>query len=748
MKAITGSMGRMWTTATFVVIGMLAILCAGCGDKGTGSGGGGQVDPPKAESDIFVVDISEETDWNYLVVADDGSSMFIEVNESTDIPTRVFLKPDKDSDSGATVFFKENGLPDKVVVDGHILYYGNFTGHKYDLAVIYPDNRIEYHFGVETDVDWDDYIKAAGLSKARGTGDWFKKWILPAALTAVTCGTAFVVKVDVALWGSCGMGVFSYVGSVTLDVIDATCKSCNTEGARLVLDLLDCKSFFSIDWTSMRDVLGAEGAMNACLSIVSRVISDPSNQDYGLTAEKITQINEAVKKIDGDSGTSPVTKPIVPGPATPAKTTFTDGLDGTIYNKVTIGSQVWMAENLNRATDGSKCYDNSPDSCAKYGKLFTWNYAMAACPAGWHLPSGAEWDTLVNYVGGASVAGTKLKSARGWNNNGNGTDDYGFTALPGGAQMNLPGSNGYFLSGGQWWSATENGASYAGKRTISGAYVNAGRSDKTLELLSVRCVLDGEGSITTYTIAFSANGGSGAAPSSQRVNAGNSITLPSGNNLAKNGYTFGGWNTNSYGTGTNYNIGSSYTPTDDITLYAKWNERAGTFFTDSRDGKRYNMVTIGSQVWMAENLNRATADSKCYNDSPDSCVRYGRLYTWDDAKAVCPAGWHLPNDAEWETLETYVGISTAGTKLKSTSGWEDYKGKSGNGTDDYGFSALPGGGGSDGVFESAGVNGSWWSATEKTDPLASMWAIGNSAEIMLGAFNYRTALLSVRCVQN
>jgi uncharacterized repeat protein (TIGR02543 family) len=74
----------------------------------------------------------------------------------------------------------------------------------------------------------------------------------------------------------------------------------------------------------------------------------------------------------------------------------------------------------------------------------------------------------------------------------------------------------------------------------------------------------------TYTVTFSANGGSGTVPS-QAVNAGSSITLPGGNGLSKSGYTFEGWNTNSSGTGATYSAGSSYTPTDDITLYAKWN---------------------------------------------------------------------------------------------------------------------------------------------------------------------------------
>jgi uncharacterized protein (TIGR02145 family) len=121
-------------------------------------------------------------------------------------------------------------------------------------------------------------------------------------------------------------------------------------------------------------------------------------------------------------------------------------------------------------------------------------------------------------------------------------------------------------------------------------------------------------------------------------------------------------------------------------------------------------VRIGNQTWMAKNLDRATTNSKCYNNSIDSCAKYGRLYNWNDAKSACPSGWHLPSDAEWTQLTDYVGgASTAGKKLKSTSGWYN----NGNGTDEYRVSALPGGiGYSDGNFGYAGYYGYWWSSTE------------------------------------
>lgn len=144
---------------------------------------------------------------------------------------------------------------------------------------------------------------------------------------------------------------------------------------------------------------------------------------------------------------------------------------------------------------------------------------------------------------------------------------------------------------------------------------------------------------------------------------------------------------------------------------------SGEYMTDSRDGQVYKTVKIGSQTWMAQNLNYETANSYCYNDSAKYCSKYGRLYNWavamDSAgmwstngkgcsnrktcsptypvRGVCPSGWHLPTKAEFETMINAVGgESTAGKILKSTSGWKDSdKGASGNGTDDYLFSALP-----------------------------------------------------------
>ena len=211
--------------------------------------------------------------------------------------------------------------------------------------------------------------------------------------------------------------------------------------------------------------------------------------------------------------------------ATPYDSTthFCDIRDSAVYAMVRIGSQTWMAENLNYeykvegASFGNCCYVNSADSCAKYGKLYTWPAAMdsastgcgygsecdadtgavqGVCPNGWHLPSRTEWDTLfaATIVGGQSVAGTALKSETGWYDGSAiyvpGTNSSGFSALPSGNR----GDNGIFYYAGRYagfWSSSENGPE--GAYTMRLSYDNAEanlRYGNKYDGFSVRCVKD------------------------------------------------------------------------------------------------------------------------------------------------------------------------------------------------------------------------------------------------------------------
>jgi uncharacterized protein (TIGR02145 family) len=173
---------------------------------------------------------------------------------------------------------------------------------------------------------------------------------------------------------------------------------------------------------------------------------------------------------------------------------------------------------------------------------------------------------------------------------------------------------------------------------------------------------------------------------------------------------------------------------------------------DSRDGQTYKTVKIGKQVWMAENMNYDIKHSYCYDNNPENCEKYGRLYTWAAANYVCPEGWHLPTKEEFETL---MSIETAGKMLKSKQGWEPYEHEfehalqDGNGIDKYGFNALPAGSRYfTGDFYSAGEYAFFWSASETNRNLVYDLYLKNLNEFAYLDFSNKGDAHSVRCLRD
>lgn len=112
-----------------------------------------------------------------------------------------------------------------------------------------------------------------------------------------------------------------------------------------------------------------------------------------------------------------------------------DERDGQTYKTVKIKDQIWMAENLKFKTEsGSWFYNNDPANGDVYGRLYTYDQVVKACPEGWRLPSLEEWDVLINAYGGMAKAGRKLKCSKpgAWFHCGDGDNESGFSALPGG----------------------------------------------------------------------------------------------------------------------------------------------------------------------------------------------------------------------------------------------------------------------------------------------------------------------------
>lgn len=274
---------------------------------------------------------------------------------------------------------------------------------------------------------------------------------------------------------------------------------------------------------------------------------------------------------------------------------FTDPRDGKNYKTVKIGVQTWMAENLNYKMKGS--YDRDiHGKRAKYGRYYEWGAAMKACPAGWHLPNRTEWKLLDLSIDGegSEYKGYKLKSTTEWKYDSyrnEGTDDYGFSAYPAGRYY-----DGNILSEKYrtwFWSSTKSKMDYW--KSIESAYVAELRYDA-------------------------------------------------------NGLDYG-----------QYVVGTGYEPIEADLGYSVRcvqnveNAESIGSFEDSRDGKKYKTTKIGEQVWMAENLNYWTGSSECYDNNSKNCDQYGRLYNFKTALKACPAGWHLPSEEEWRSLEKFIG---------------------------------------------------------------------------------------------
>ena len=230
--------------------------------------------------------------------------------------------------------------------------------------------------------------------------------------------------------------------------------------------------------------------------------------------------------------------------------------------------------------------------------------------------------------------------------------------------------------------------------------------------------------------------------------------------------------------------------TYDPSIKECFEERLYATIKDERDGQRYRIVEIGSQTWMAENLNynykqkTNTLDSSsfCYDNNLENCEKFGRLYLWSAAmdsaavfgegaatdcgnkvdcqytantvRGVCPVGWHLPTKAEWDSLvTTLVGESfgvpddSIGYALKTKSGWADGK----NGSNIAGFSAIPAGfqGNMVGFFDELNTNAYFWTSSESGKNIqARGFGLSASREDLVGKTVNRNWAISVRCVKD
>jgi uncharacterized protein (TIGR02145 family) len=172
--------------------------------------------------------------------------------------------------------------------------------------------------------------------------------------------------------------------------------------------------------------------------------------------------------------------------------TLIDSRDNTNYKTIQIGTQIWMAENLRyKIPNGSFAFDNDESIAERFGRLYDWKTAIAACPFGWHLPTNPEWDLLVDFLGGANIAGSKMKSAIGWESaNEIAVNSSGFSALGAGYRHD-DGTFGSIGANANFWSGTlvESELVWGRNLIYSSAKVNPRKYSST-NYYSVRCVKD------------------------------------------------------------------------------------------------------------------------------------------------------------------------------------------------------------------------------------------------------------------
>lgn len=162
-----------------------------------------------------------------------------------------------------------------------------------------------------------------------------------------------------------------------------------------------------------------------------------------------------------------------------------------------------------------------------------------------------------------------------------------------------------------------------------------------------------------------------------------------------------------------------------------------TEFHDSRDGKTYGTMDFNGKLWMAENLNFAMNGSSCYENQPENCEKYGRLYTWDQAMAACPKGWRLPNNADFEqiknSMEQEFGTGRAGAGLKSRS-----------------FMSVFAGDRFKEKYQLIDESNYLWSADDEGERAYDWVATTSSDDFFMGniKFALKTNGMSVRCIQD
>jgi len=521
-------------------------------------------------------------------------------------------------------------------------------------------------------------------------------------------------------------------------------------------------------------------------------------------------------------------------------------IDGNFYKTIEIGNQCWMSENLrtttyqngilipnvtnenewsNLTSGAFVFYDNDTTWKNLYGALYNWHAGVnpnGLCPSGWHVPTDVEWTLLNDFIGGTgSPNGNRLRSCRQinsplgdtcntidhprWNSDNDnwGTDDYGFSGLPGSTAFDNQFPPGFM---GFWWSSIEDGYDLCWRQTLiwnngSTGLSKAGKQNG----LSIRCLRNDQSTnIPEVETANVINLTQNSATS------GGNVTDDGGATVTSRGIC---WSTNpnptitDYFTINDYGLGSfiSYLTnlTENTTYYVRayatnsvgiaYGEEISFATLNSSGngepcpgsetvtygGQVYNTALIGGQCWFRENLNigemilgddemedNSSIEKYCFNDDPLNCEEFGGLYQWEEVmqytgvsgtQGICPTGWHVPTDDEWKILEGYVDSQypvfdpewdndewrgfDVGKNIKSNTEW--------NGLDLYNFNALPSGSrGYNGNFNQLNQVSYLWSSDEWSSGTSWSRYLDTSSDQSYRLAAFKVYGFSLRCIRD
>lgn len=448
---------------------------------------------------------------------------------------------------------------------------------------------------------------------------------------------------------------------------------------------------------------------------------------------------------------------------------LTDSRDGKRYRAVVVAGRTWMAENLNFSDESynpllkgnTRCYANDEKNCDVMGRLYNRAAALndqkcafgnscamgngnvqGACPSGWHVPTLAEAQALVDLAGNATV----LRSAKGWAKTlPQGTDTYGIA-----------------FAGTGLWDESFDGL---GEKTYAWVYHAAAPQhyilikgdDNSVAIKSfpsrevyipLRCVKDVPLSSSSIIKSSSSYSSSSSKVSSSSYSSSSKVSSSSGSNRTKLNYT------------ATYSIptkGAQFNP----------NINYGTM-TDPRDGKTYRTIDVDGKTWMAENLDYAgttIGSSYCFNMDDRFCNIYGRLYdreaavqdskcTYtaycnlgkDTVQGICPDGWHIPLRSEGQRLTVITNGKAAA--LEALKGWGNDTLTVTNAKDSLGLSFIGGGDLVDATgFRDIGAYSFTWLHDESNTQTYLLIRAKDDESLVRGFKTHKT-WFSVRCVKN